>query len=151
GDEGADFMLRFRGGWRASVDVARAFVELNPADYAGYETTTATGLAPYAPLDRVSGPELGFEIGTPTFRRFDASVSVSRGRTAIFPEGSEGTELGVGGSLALRPAPWARIAASTQLERITRERDGSEFARTLIPRLKVEIQPTRAFFFRAIA
>src|SRR5690606_2122023 len=54
GDEGADFMLRFRGGWRASVDVARAFVELNPADYAGYETTTATGLAPYAPLDRVS-------------------------------------------------------------------------------------------------
>jgi len=151
GDESADLMLRFRGGWSASVELARAFVELDPADYSGYETQTTSGLAPYTPLDRVSGPGLGFEISTPTFRRFDASVSVSRGRTAIFPEGSEGTEFGVGGSLALRPAPWARIAASAQVERITRERDGSEFARTLIPRLKVEIQPTRAFFFRAVA
>lgn len=151
GDESADLILRFRGGWSAGVEVAREFVELHPADYTGYETQTTTGLAPYSPLDRVSGPALGFEIGTPTFRRFDASVSVSRGRTAIFPEGSAGTELGVGGSLALRPAPWARVAASAQLERITRERDGSEFARTLIPRLKVEIQPTRAFFFRAVA
>src|SRR5690606_28441027 len=123
GDEGADFVLRFRGGWRANVDIAHAFVELDPADYTGYETTTATGLAPYAPLDRVSGPELGVEIGTPTFQRFNASVSLERSRTAIFPEGSQGTELGVGGSLALRPAPWARIAAGAQLERITRERD----------------------------
>ena len=34
--------------------------------------------------------------------------------------------------------------------RIDRERDGSEFARTIIPRLKVEYQPTRALFFRVI-
>lgn len=30
-------------------------------------------------------------------------------------------------------------------------RDGSEFARTVIPRLRVEYQPTRALFFRTIA
>src|SRR5690606_17759904 len=94
---------------------------------------------------------VSLSLGTPTFRRFDANVSLQRGRTAIFPEGSAGTGYGVGGSLALRPAPWARIEAGTQLEWITRERDGSEFARTLIPRLKVEIQPTRALFFRAVA
>jgi len=151
GDESVDLTLRFRGGWSASLDLSRGFVELDPADYAGYETQTTLGLAPYTPLDRVSGPGLGFNLSTPTFRRFNASVSVSHGRTAIFPEGSEGTEFSASGSLALRPAPWARVAASTRLERITRERDGSEFARTLIPRLKVEIQPTRAFFFRAVA
>jgi hypothetical protein len=34
--------------------------------------------------------------------------------------------------------------------RITRERDGSEFARTIIPHVKIEYQPTRALFFRFI-
>ena len=33
---------------------------------------------------------------------------------------------------------------------ITRARDGSEFARTVIPRLKVEYQPNRALFFRVV-
>src|SRR5690606_10708725 len=58
GDESADLILRFRGGWSAGVEVAREFVELHPADYTGYETQTTTGLAPYSPLDRVSGPAL---------------------------------------------------------------------------------------------
>lgn len=151
GDENADFSLRLRGGWSLGLDVGRSFVELAPSDYANFETQTTSGLAPYAPLDRVSGPALSFEIRTPTYRRFDGRVSVERGRVAIFPEGSEGTGHSVGGSLAMRPAPWARVEARTEFEWIARERDGSEFARTLIPRLKLEIQPTRAFFFRTIA
>jgi len=102
-------------------------------------------------LHVVSGPALAFEINTPTYRRFDASLGVERGRVAIFPEGSEGIAYAIDGSVALRPAPWARIETSTAFERIDRERDGSEFARTVIPRVKVEIQPTRAFFFRTIA
>lgn len=150
GDESASVRVRLRGGWNASVEVAREFVELAAADYAGYETETTTGLAPYAPLGRVTGPAISVELGTPTYQHFDASVFVERRRVAIFPEGSAGTGFGVSGSISLRPAPWARVEASTQLERIARERDGSEFARTLIPRLKVEVQPTRALFFRAI-
>jgi hypothetical protein len=35
--------------------------------------------------------------------------------------------------------------------RITRDRDGSEFARAVIPRLKLEYQPRRSLFFRMIA
>src|SRR5690606_12013919 len=115
------------------------------------ETETVAGPQPYTPLDRVAGPQLDLEISTPTFRRFDASLSASRGRTAIFPEGSAGTGFAIDGSLSVRPTPWARLTASTQFERITRERDGSEFARTLIPRIKLEVQPTRPLFFRAVA
>ena len=44
-----------------------------------------------------------------------------------------------------------RIGTRLALSRITRGRDGSEFARTLIPRLKVEYQPRRALFVRAVA
>lgn len=151
GGENVDLSLRLRGGWNLGLELARSFVELDRSDYAGYETQTTSGLAPYAPLDRVSGPALAFEINTPTYRRFDASLGVERGRVAIFPEGSEGIAYAIDGSVALRPAPWARIETSTAFERIDRERDGSEFARTVIPRVKVEIQPTRAFFFRTIA
>ncbi len=35
--------------------------------------------------------------------------------------------------------------------RITRADDDSEFARTVIPRLKLEYQPTRALFFRVVS
>jgi len=52
---------------------------------------------------------------------------------------------------SLRSSNAAEQTWGLSIERITRERDGSEFARTLIPRLEVEIQPTRAFFFRAVA
>jgi hypothetical protein len=34
---------------------------------------------------------------------------------------------------------------------IDRARDGREFARTILPRLKLEYQPRRALFFRVIA
>ena len=33
----------------------------------------------------------------------------------------------------------------------TRARDGSEFARTILPRLKAEYQPNQALFFRVVA
>ncbi|HEX7091853.1 MAG TPA: DUF5916 domain-containing protein [Longimicrobiales bacterium] len=151
GDAALSLSLRLRGGWSAEVSAGRGFVELDAADYAGYETETVAGPQPYTPLDRVAGPQLDLEISTPTFRRFDASLSASRGRTAIFPEGSAGTGFAIDGSLSVRPTPWARLTASTQFERITRERDGSEFARTLIPRIKLEVQPTRPLFFRAVA
>lgn len=35
-------------------------------------------------------------------------------------------------------------------EQLRRERDGSEFARTIIPRVLVEFQPHRSFFLRAL-
>jgi hypothetical protein len=35
-------------------------------------------------------------------------------------------------------------------QRITRERDDSEFATAFIPRVQAEVQPTRALFFRVI-
>ena len=43
------------------------------------------------------------------------------------------------------------MVASTTYSRITRDRDGSEFARTIIPRIKLEVQPNRSLFFRVVA
>jgi hypothetical protein len=44
-----------------------------------------------------------------------------------------------------------RAMGQLTLTRLTRQRDGSEFARVAIPRLKLEYQPRRSLFFRAVA
>lgn len=151
GGENANFMLRFRGGWQTNARIARDFVELETADYTGLETPTASGPQPYLPLARISGPSLQLGLTTPTYQLFDATLSAQRGRAAIFAEGSEGTSTSLTGSLSLRPSTSLRVTGSTSFRWLTRRRDGSEFARSIIPRVKAEYQPVRSFFFRTVA
>lgn len=151
--EGSEFLntsFQFRGAWELSVRTGRDFVELDPLDYAHLETFTATGPQAYTPLERVSGPTFEISGNTPTFRRFDARASVGFGRVTIFPEGSAGDARSVSAELAIRPGEAIRINLSTTYQRLLRERDGSEFARTLLPRARIEYQPVRSFFLRGI-
>jgi hypothetical protein len=90
-------------------------------------------------------------VNTPTYRRFDATARIQRNRIAIFAEGSEGTGTSITSGVSVRPTASLRISANNTFQRIQRRRDGSEFARTIIPRIKAEYQPNRAFFFRTIA
>jgi hypothetical protein len=151
GNESANFMSRWRGGWQVNSEVQRAFVDLEPQAYANYETLTPFGMQPYLPVDDVSGPSISLTVTTPTFRLLDATARVQRNRIAIFAEGSEGMATSLTGGLSMRPNASLRINATNTLQRIVRRRDASEFARTIIPRVKAEYQPTRAFFFRAVA
>jgi hypothetical protein len=151
GSESVNATFRLRGDWELSARVGRDFVELDPQDYAGLETLTSTGPIPYSPIDGVSGPSYELRGSTPTFRRLDANVSVGFGRVTIFPEGSEGNVRSATGAIAIRPSGAVRINLSATYQRLLRERDGTEFARTLLPRARVEFQPVRAFFLRAIA
>jgi hypothetical protein len=151
GSESVNTTFRLRGDWELSARVGRDFVELDPQDYAGLETLTSTGPIPYSPVDGVSGPSYELRGSTPTFRRLDANVSVGFGRVAIFPEGSEGNVRSATGAIAIRPSGAVRINLSATYQRLLRERDGTEFARTLLPRARIEFQPVRAFFLRAIA
>jgi hypothetical protein len=69
----------------------------------------------------------------------------------IFAEGSEGRELRATGTLTMRPTKSVRSEASLILSQLDRAFDESEYARTVIPRVKVEYQPTRALFFRVVS
>lgn len=152
--EGAEFVntsFRFRGDWELSARAGRDFVELDPATFATYEAETPAGLRPYTPLDGVSGPSFELSASTPSFRAFDARAAAGFGRVTIFAEGSAGDSRTASAALALRPNAAVRIDLSMTYQRIQRARDGSEFARTLLPRARVEFQPARAFFLRAIA
>lgn len=151
GNESLSINPQFRGGWEVRAEIRREFFALDRSDYTGYQTTVAGGRAAYQPLDEVSGVSLDISANTPAFQRFDANVSFAHGRAAIFPEGAEGTETEISSELALRPTGSLRFRVSGTYERLSRTRDGSRFAETLIPRFQTEIQPTRGLFFRVIA
>ncbi|HJU89997.1 MAG TPA: DUF5916 domain-containing protein [Gemmatimonadaceae bacterium] len=153
--EGVDELnteLRVRGGWELEAGVDRSFVRFAEGTFEDYEVDQGPlGIQPYvAPNEQRGLLRFWSELETPVYRIASASFFFSRGAVAIFDEGSEGRETRANLQVALRPTPALRVEASTVLSRINRDRDGSEFARTLLPRLKVEYQLTRSMFVRVV-
>ncbi|HSM35525.1 MAG TPA: DUF5916 domain-containing protein [Longimicrobiales bacterium] len=152
GSETVNATVRFRGGWQVTVNPQRAFLSFLPGAYDGFATFSIEGdPIPYEPLAKVQGYSVTLSASTPTFQQGDGSVSYGYGRTAIFAEGSQGTGTTYSAAANLRPTGSLRVELRTTVQRIERVRDGSEFSRTVIPRVKVEYQPTRALFFRTVA
>jgi len=134
-------------------NVERQFVKFEPEAYASHAVRLGGDvLVPYQPLPELANAYAwSLEVTSGTYRRFNADAGVQRGTVAIFDEASQGTEVRYSTGLALRPTESIRADATLTYSRITRARDGSEFARTLIPRLKVEYQPRPSLFFRVVA
>jgi len=150
GDEFINSTFLFRGGWEAGGRIGRTFVELNPEDYGLYQSMMGGTPGTFTPLDGVSGPGVELTGRTPVFQGFDANASLGAGRVAIFAEGGAGTVRSASAGVALRPAASIRVGLNATYQRIVRAQDDREFARTVLPRVRLEYQPTRAFFVRFI-
>ena len=151
GSNEATVQFRLRGGWTVAVKGTTSFVDFEPARYTGFTVDTGTGAIPFTPRASYDdGRSISLNIETPTWQKVGASFSYERGRTAIFDEASDGGYWSVEGELALRPLPSVRLGFTTLYARLWRARDGSEFGREIIPRLRAEFQPTRALFFRVV-
>lgn len=144
---------RFRGGWELEMRVEREFVNFDPDYYAGWTTLTAGGEpVPFLPTGGLTNLwSYSAELTTPVFQRVNGSLEVSTGGVPLHFEGREGREQRIELSAAIRPFAQLRVDASAVLSRLTRDDDHSEFARTIIPRVRLEYQPTRALFFRTVA
>jgi hypothetical protein len=147
GREQVDATFQLRGGWELNGHGERNFVDFQDSSFADYTIGSAVGAA-YFPED-FSGFTGQVKVTTPTWRKLGAEVTYGRGHSAIFEEGTTGTGWQLRGTLDLRPTTTIRVAALATVFRLYRL-DGSEFARSTIPRLKLEYQPNRALFFRAI-
>jgi hypothetical protein len=147
GREQVDATFQLRGGWELNGHGERNFVDFQDSSFADYTIGSAGGAA-YFPED-FSGFTGQVKVTTPTWRKLGAEVTYGRGHSAIFEEGTTGTGWQLRGTLDLRPSTTIRVAALATVFRLYRL-DGSEFARSTIPRLKLEYQPNRALFFRAI-
>lgn len=152
GSEDVHLSAQIRGGWQANTSVSRQFVVFDRQPYAGYLVAGPGGaLVPYdVPVDLRGGHEYSASVTTPTFQIFNVSFSASRSDVAIFPEASQGLEMRYSLTLSGRPSDQLRLDATCVLSQIERARDGSQFARTLLPRAKIEYQATRSLFFRVV-
>ncbi len=148
GDEQADATFQLRGGWLLNGHVERDFVNFQDSTFAGYTIGNPAGPS-YLPAKDFSGFVWHTKVTTPTWQQLSGNVMYSRGRAAIFEEGATGRGWELTGELDLRPASTVRVAATGTVFRLYRL-NGTEFARSTIPRLKLEYQPNRSLFFRAI-
>ena len=151
--EGSDQLSvqsQWRGGWNANATVKHLSWRFEPEAFGAYQVAGDGGPIPYQPTDRVTGTTPSVTLRTPIFRTFNAQVEAQRGPVAIFTEGAGGHEARVSTTLTTRPTGSIRMEATATYSKITRDRDGSEFAQTVIPRFKVEYQVTRSVFFRMI-
>jgi hypothetical protein len=148
GDEQFDATFQLRGGWELNGHVERDFVTFEDSTYAGYTVGTSAGPV-YRPADDFSGFVWHTQVTTPTWRQLQAVVQYRRGRVAIFQEATTGKGWLLTGTLDVRPVPTVRMELTGTVFRLYRL-DGREFARSTIPRLKLEYQPRRELFFRAI-
>lgn len=151
GSNDVNWSARLRGGWNLGGAAKNVFFRFDPAVYGGYRVQDATP-TPFAPGRGVfDAIQVTANVSTPLFRRWDASVRTEYGETAIFPEAAPGTGMSATTTLNLRPSPAVRVSGSLRYQRLDRADDGGEFARTVLPRLKVEYQPNRFLFFRLVA
>jgi hypothetical protein len=142
---------QLRGGWEVRGAVGLASHRYAPDAFPGYTVAGDPLARPYVPVDVEHAPGLSIGATTPAFKGFDADLDIDRAAGPIFEEGSEGDETRVSVAANVRAGGSLRLGALFTYSRITRQRDGSEFARTLLPRLKVEYQPRRALLLRVVA
>ncbi|MES2304906.1 MAG: DUF5916 domain-containing protein [Gemmatimonadota bacterium] len=146
-----NWSFRFRGGWNVSGQFSEGFARFERNNYTNYTVAGPTSTLPFALASGVFDQWSGnASISTPLYKQFDASISTNLGRTPIFPEAAQGEVTTLRGSVNLRPTPSTRLSGTVTWTKLARAADGSEFARTVIPRVKVEVQPNRALFFRLV-
>jgi uncharacterized protein DUF5916 len=152
GNVSTDINLTVRGGWKWAGHGERGFIDFLPGAYTGYQEDRNGTLVTYSAPSGVDDEwSLSSTITTPTYQAFNATAKLTRTHGPIFQEGSAGNETRLTGSISVRPSSALRITGSNTFARITRGRDGSEFSRTIIPRIKTEYQATRSLFFRVVA
>ena len=139
-----------RGGWTVSASLNDAMQRFDSSAYAGYAVAAAADTAAFM-LPHGLYNLLGGTVGvTSPNRPLTASVSLGYGASPIFAEAGEGRETSASASLTWKPTDALRVYATWVHDRITRARDGSQFAVADIPRLKLEYQLRRAIFFRYV-
>ncbi|HEX4935058.1 MAG TPA: hypothetical protein VFV33_17860, partial [Gemmatimonadaceae bacterium] len=153
GQEQFSGFLTLRGGWVLMPGISRNFFQVDRSVARGvYARDIEGALVPWDPTVRLDNLwSTSLSVTSPVFGKVNGSLSVSNGAVPIFVEGIEGRQRRASASLLVRPTPGTRIEATLTETRIRRADDRSAYARSLIPRLKAEYQPTRALFFRVVS
>ena len=150
GGYSATLSTTLRGGWNLSATVNDNVQRFDTASYPGYGVAgpadTTAFVLPHGLYNLINE---NASITSPN-RAVILTATIGYGDAVLFAEAGEGRELSAQVDLAWRPTPLLRLDAGWTTDRLTRVRDGREFALTNIPRLKVEYQLSRSIFLRYV-
>jgi hypothetical protein len=139
-----------RGGWTATASLNDNMQRFDSSAYTGYAVAGAADTTAFArPKGLYNLLSASVGVTSPN-RPLTASLSLAYGASPIFAEAAEGRETSASLSLTWKPTDALRVYATWVHDRITRARDGTQFAVADIPRLKIEYQLRRAIFFRYV-
>ncbi|MGH7646758.1 MAG: DUF5916 domain-containing protein [Gemmatimonadaceae bacterium] len=139
-----------RGGWNVGVNLNDNYQRFDSTAYRGYGVAGGADTNAFAlPHGLYSLYGESVSLTSPN-RKVIVNASAGYNDAVLFAEAGEGREITGSVDVAWRPTPLLRLDASWIYDRLSRVRDGSEFAITNIPRLQVEYQLTRSIFFRYI-
>jgi len=147
-----NFSFQLRGGWILNSRTEREFVRFDPAMYDEYQILRPGGEIVAFPVPEMLKGAWGesVSVSTPTYRMINGEFEIRRVQSPIFAEAAKGLETRAGLSASMRLTDTVRVDATGTYSSLARARDGSEFARTIIPRIKTEYQPHRSLFFRLV-
>ncbi len=140
-----------RGGWNVNAQISDNHQRFDHAAYDGYAVAGASDTAAFVVPHGLYNL-LGGNVGvTSPNRAVILSANLSYGEAVIFAEAAKGRELTAQLDVTWHPTRLLRLDAGWVHDRLTRSRDGSRFALTNIPRVKLEYQLTRSIFLRYVS
>ena len=146
--------FQFRGGWRVGASVFPESFKYDSDLYTTYAIERHIGskvdTIPFTGTDRLQNWDLGANIQTPQFSKFDAFASVITGYDENFLEWARAWIWIVTLTANARPSNKLRIAANFQRSQYVRPTDWTTAARHDIPYLKIEYQLSRPIFLRMV-
>jgi hypothetical protein len=142
------------GGWQVGGAVYLESYGYDPTLYSDYYLGIIHGsdttFKPFANGKAIPNTDLIINIYTPQFAHFSASLVELWGRDENFAEWSAADIQLPQATVTWQPTQQFRLNGTVNAQYYWRHSNGSLVARTVIPRLDVEYQLTRAIFIRVV-
>ena len=143
-----------RGGWRVGASVYWESFGFDTSLYANYyyaQTLNGqTDTVKFNGVPRIPNRDYVFNVSTPTWNTFSASLLAIFGQDENFYEWAQADIFYESWTLAWRPTKQLRVDGTYQVQGFVRRSDGSTVQIGRIPRLKIEYQLSRAIFVRVV-
>ena len=143
-----------RGGWQIGASVYWESFGFDSSLYANYyyarTVNGVTDTVKFTGVPRIPNRDYVFNVTTPTWNTFSASLLTIWGQDENFLEWAQADIFYQNWTLAWRPTQKLRVDGTYQVQGYVRRSDNSTVQIGRIPRLKLEYQLSRAVFVRAV-
>jgi hypothetical protein len=140
-----------RGGWNVGIGFYLETFGFDQVLYSDYRILSPTGdTLPFTGRPRITNHDYVATLSTPQWSKFNANLLYVGGQDENFFEWAQANIDLLQLELNVRLSDRARVQGTFNYQDYWRRSDGSLAGRTLIPRVKLEYQITRAVFMRLV-